>query len=112
MQRVQAQRVQEHRPRQGLSVPAAPRAAAQAVVEAEELPVVSRLVVEIRSDGRRTVARGALEDLITGERSAVEARGDSPTQLAAALAGSLLTAPLRMGRVAGELISARLRRGR
>jgi len=27
-----------------------------------ELPVVARLVVEIRSDGRHTIARGAAED--------------------------------------------------
>jgi hypothetical protein len=61
-----------------------------------DLPVVARLVVEIRSDGRRTIARGALEDRATDQRVAVEARGDSPLQLALALAKSLGTLP-RLG---------------
>ncbi len=55
----------------------------------DDLPVVARLMVEIRSDGRRTVARGAVENTATGERVAIEARGDSPMQLALALAKSL-----------------------
>lgn len=117
VQHVEAQRAGkrgagEERPGQPSAAAVASTAAGQVVTEAEDLPVVSRLVVEIRSDGTRTVARGALEDLVTGERRAIEARGDSPAQLATALAGSLLTAPLRLGRVAGDLLSARLRRGR
>lgn len=59
----------------------------------EEPPVVARLVVEIRSDGTRTIARGALEDAQHGEKVAVEARGDSPLQLAIALARSLTQLP-------------------
>ena len=59
----------------------------------EEPPVVARLVVEIRSDGSRTIARGALEDAQRGERVAIEARGDSPIQLAIALARSLTRLP-------------------
>jgi len=59
----------------------------------EELPVVARLVVEIRSDGRRTIARGGLEDVTTGQRVAIDARGDSPVQLALALARSILKVP-------------------
>ena len=59
----------------------------------EEPPVVARLVVEIRSDGSRTIARGALEDAQRGERVAIEARGDSPMQLAIALARSLTQLP-------------------
>lgn len=55
----------------------------------DDLPVVARLIVEIRSDGSRTVARGALEDLNQGQRVAVEARGDSPLSLALALAKSI-----------------------
>jgi hypothetical protein len=55
--------------------------------------VVARLVVEIRSDGRRTVARGAMEDVTSGHRVAVEARGDSPLQLALALARSITSLP-------------------
>lgn len=59
----------------------------------QEPPVVARLVVEIRSDGTRTIARGAVEDAQRGERVAVEARGDSPIQLAIALARSLTQLP-------------------
>jgi hypothetical protein len=53
------------------------------------LPVVARIIVEIRSDGRRTLARGQLEDLITGERTAIAARGDSPAALLASLLRSV-----------------------
>ena len=59
----------------------------------DEPPVVARLVVEIRSDGTRTIARGALEDAQRGERVAVEARGDHPLQLALALARALTQLP-------------------
>ncbi len=58
-----------------------------------EPPVVARLVVEIRSDGTRTIARGAVEDVHRGERTAIEARGDSPLQLAIALARTLAQLP-------------------
>lgn len=58
-----------------------------------EPPVVARLVVEIRSDGSRTIARGAIEDVIAGQRTAVEAHGDSPLQLAIALTRSLTRLP-------------------
>jgi hypothetical protein len=59
----------------------------------EEPPVVARLVVEIRSDGSHTIARGALEDAQRGERVAVEARGTTPLQLAIALARALAQVP-------------------
>jgi hypothetical protein len=59
----------------------------------EELPVVARLVVEIRSDGTRTVARGALEDAVTGQRVGVAARGSTPIALAGALARTMLSVP-------------------
>ena len=59
-----------------------------------EPPVVARLVVEIRSDGSRTIARGALEDAQRGDRVAIEAHGDSPFQLAIALARALTRLPL------------------
>jgi hypothetical protein len=59
----------------------------------EELPVVARLVVEIRSDGTRTVARGALEDTVTGQRVGVAARGSTPIALASALARTMLSVP-------------------
>lgn len=59
----------------------------------EEPPVVARMIVEIRSDGSRTIARGAIEDTATGQRTTLEARGDSPIQLAIALARSLTQLP-------------------
>lgn len=61
-----------------------------------EPPVVARLIVEIRSDGSRTIARGAIEDSATGNRTTLEARGDSPLQLAFALARAITQLP-RLG---------------
>ncbi len=65
----------------------------------EELPVVARLVIEIRSDGSRTVARGALEQVTapggSAERVAVEARGGSPAALALDLLRSVMSAPFQ-----------------
>lgn len=60
----------------------------------EDLPVVARLVIEIRSDGTRTVARGALEQAELGERVGVEARGGSPAALAADLLRAIVSLPL------------------
>jgi hypothetical protein len=54
-----------------------------------EPPVVARMIVEIRSDGSRTIARGALEDVATGQRAAIEAKGGTPMQLALSLVRSL-----------------------
>jgi len=65
-----------------------------------EPPVVARLVIEIRSDGSRTIARGVAEDTVSGQRTAIEARGDSPIQLAMALARSLTQLPRMFGRSA------------
>jgi hypothetical protein len=58
-----------------------------------EPPVVARLVVEIRSDGSRTIARGAVEDVTRGEQVALEAQGTTPVQLALALARALTRLP-------------------
>jgi hypothetical protein len=82
--------------------------AAGPLVEDADLPVVARLIVEIRSDGTRTLARGALEDMATGERVALEAKGGSPIQLAASLAGSLLTSPFALGRAATAAMRRRM----
>jgi hypothetical protein len=60
----------------------------------DEPPVVARMIVEIRSDGTRTIARGALEDTATGQRTTLVARGSSPAALAGSLVKSLLKAPL------------------
>ena len=57
--------------------------------ELAALPVVARLVVEIRSDGSRTVARGAMEDAISGEKVSIDVRGTTPLSLALGLAKSM-----------------------
>jgi len=54
-----------------------------------EPPVVARMIVEIRSDGSRTIARGAIEDVASGQRAAIEAKGGTPFQLALSLVRSL-----------------------
>lgn len=56
----------------------------------DEPPVVARMVIEIRSDGSRTIARGAMEDLHSGETIAIEARGSTPLSLALGLARSMV----------------------
>jgi hypothetical protein len=73
----------------------------------DEPPVVARLMIEIRSDGRRTIARGALEDILQGEKVAVEAHGTSPASLAASLIKSLFSAPLLARAVARRLLRGR-----
>jgi hypothetical protein len=72
--------------------------------EETEPPVVARLVIEIRSDGTRTIARGALEDLTTGERTAVEARGTTPLALMASLSRALLHIPALARKAARALL--------
>ena len=79
-------------------------------IRSSEPPVVARLVVEIRSDGRRTIARGAMEDVSSGQRVAVEAHGNSPGQLAWALARSVFSAPILAGKTIRALLPGR--RGR
>lgn len=74
----------------------------------EDLPVVARLVVEIRSDGRRTVARGAIEDVASGQKTAVIARGESPVRLAVDLARAIARLPRLAARGA---VRGLLRRG-
>jgi hypothetical protein len=76
---------------------------------ADEPPVVARLVVEIRSDGTRTIARGAVDDAQRGERVAIEARGDSPLQLAMALARALTQLPRLTARSAVRGLLSRRR---
>jgi hypothetical protein len=77
----------------------------------EEPPVVARLVIEIRSDGSRTIARGAIEDTASGQRTQVEAVGTSPFQLALALARSLSQLPRLTARSAVRGLLGR-RRGK
>lgn len=56
-------------------------------------PVVARLVVEIRSDGSRTIARGALEDALSGQDVAVAVEAESPAALLGKLTRSLVSLP-------------------
>ena len=62
----------------------------------DDPPVVARLVVEVRSDGTRTIARGALE--AEGQAVQLEARGGTPAQLGRSLSRALLTMPLLLRR--------------
>ena len=59
-----------------------------------EPPVVARLVIEIRSDGSHTIARGAMEDALSGQKVAVEASGTTPLALALSLAKSIVATPV------------------
>ena len=59
----------------------------------DEPPVVAQLMIEIRADGSRTIARGALNDLRTGESAQVHAEGRTPGDLIMSLATSLLALP-------------------
>lgn len=76
----------------------------------EEPPVVARLVVEIRSDGSRTIARGALEDKTLGQKVAIEARGDNPFSLALGLAKAIFSAPSLARTAARALLPSRKKR--
>lgn len=76
----------------------------------EDLPVVARLVVEVRSNGTRTIARGAMEDAGSGLKAAIEASGSSPLELALGLAKSILAAPWFARQFARSSIRALLRK--
>lgn len=67
-----------------------PGEAALPVERPDELPVVARMVVEVRSDGTKTVARGAIEDLQTGQQVAIQTDAMDTNELSTALAQSLL----------------------
>ncbi len=73
-------------------LPARPAGAEVAEPPAEP-PVVARLIVEIRSDGSRTIARGAVEDVEAGQRTAVKVEGTTPLALALSLAKALFLMP-------------------
>lgn len=88
--------------------PLAPRDAEPIAPEEDLPPVVARMVVEIRSDGTRTIARGAVEDVATGQRVSVQANALTPAQLSASLARALLRTP---GLLSAALPSLGLRRG-
>lgn len=56
-------------------------------------PVVARMVIEIRSDGTRTIARGAVEDRVGGQTVSIEADARSPWELSRKLLGALVSLP-------------------
>src|SRR5438034_8665752 len=72
--------------------------------DTREPPVVTRLVIEIRSDGSRTIARGAVEDARTGEKVELHAEGASPLLLIASLLRSLADVPSLARRAAALLL--------
>jgi hypothetical protein len=73
-------------------------------------PVVARMVVEIRSDGRRTIARGAIEDRALGETVQVRIDGATPIALARELLSSLLKTPVFAKKAISQLLAGRPRR--
>ncbi|MFN0246014.1 MAG: hypothetical protein ACKV2T_03845 [Kofleriaceae bacterium] len=85
------------------------RETAGELLDEDEPPVVARLVVEIRSDGSRTIARGAIEDTANGQRTQLEARGDSPLALALQLARALTQLPRLTARSAVRNLLGRRR---
>ncbi len=81
---------------------------AEALKEKEaEPPVVARLVIEIRSDGTRTIARGMAEDVSLGQQVRVEAEGATPLQLALSLVRSLKDVPVLARNFAKAFLPAR-----
>jgi hypothetical protein len=84
--------------------------ASSLVNEADLPPVVLRMVVEIRSDGTQTVARGAIEDINTGERVAVRADASTPIALAQELARSLIKTPVLAREAVKSLLPAFVRK--
>jgi hypothetical protein len=75
-----------------------------------EPPVVARLVVEIRSDGSRTIARGAMEDVASGQSVAIEAKGTTPIALALELAKSMFKGRSLAAAMARRLLPGRGRK--
>lgn len=80
------------------------------IERADEPPVVARLVIEIRSDGRRTIARGAMEDASIGEKVAIQAEGTTPLALAMSLAKSIFSVPALASTAMKAMLAARRKR--
>jgi hypothetical protein len=76
------------------------KSVSQVPQKSAEPPVVAQLMIEIRADGSRTIARGALNDLRNGESAQVHAEGRTPAELMLSLANSLLALPASMLRQA------------
>jgi hypothetical protein len=73
----------------------------------DEPPVVARLVVEIRSDGKRTIARGSFEEAQRGEHASITVEGTTPAQLALSLMRALLQMPAFAGSIVQTLLAGR-----
>jgi hypothetical protein len=73
-------------------------------------PVVARMVIEIRSDGTRTIARGAVEDRVNDHTVAIEADGRTPWELSRKLLGALVSLPSLARTAARALESSRKRK--
>ena len=84
--------------------------AGQIAQRSDDPPVVARMIVEIRSDGTRTIARGAIEEATTGERVAIEAHGTTPLALARSLAKSMFSAPALARQAVRALLSTKKHR--
>jgi hypothetical protein len=98
----------ERDPKSSLRAGAAGRPGEPLAERPGEPPVVARLVIEIRSDGTRTIARGAMEDALSGQKVAVEANGTTPLALALSLAKSIVATPV-LARQAFRALVARRR---
>lgn len=85
------------------------RTAEEASLEAEAglPPVVLRMVVEVRSDGTRTIARGALEDQRMGERVQIKIDNFSPLLLGKEITRALLSVPSFAKRAARTMLLSR-----
>ena len=91
-------------PRDPAKTPLAPIPETLPVEPEAEPPVVARLVIEIRSDGTRTIARGGIEDVQLGERVAIVAEGTTPLALAGQLVRSIFQAPALIRAAARALL--------
>ena len=87
------------------------RTTPDALAEEQDLPpIVARMVVEIRSDGTRTIARGAIEDRLTGEKVALRADAKNPVALLGELTKALLQTPSFAKEAVRSLLPRVLRR--
>ena len=75
------------------------------LLEKKESSVVAWLVIEIRSDGLRTVARGVVEDVQSGERVELHAEGATPLTLIGSLLKSLADVPTLAQKTARLLLN-------
>jgi hypothetical protein len=82
--------------------------AAGAPAPVDELPIVARLAIEIRSDGTRTVARGAMQDAASGQDVRIEVTAGTLLELGLQL-GAQLRSQLR-SQIKAQ-VGATLRRG-